>query len=271
MTVAVWRDDLGHPVELDGPARRVVSLVPSLTEAVAVSAPGRLVGATDWCTHPAGLAVTRVRGTKNPERMAVSALAPDLVIANREENRKLDVDRLREAGLAVWVTVIESVPEALASLRRLLTGPLGLAVPDWLAAAEQAWAGPIPGPTPGSIPGPPSPAPPSRATRRVAVPVWRDPWMVVGARTFTGDVLTRLGLVNVFGAGPGRYPRVEVAQIRAAAPDVVLLPDEPYPFTAGDGPEEFPGRRVVLVSGRLLTWYGPSLATARDELLSAIG
>ena len=109
-------------------ARRVVSLVPSLTEAVAVSAPGRLVGATDWCTQPA-VAVTRVRGTKNPERARVAALAPDLVIANREENRKLDVARLREAGLAVWVTVIESVPGALASLRRLLTGPLGLDTP----------------------------------------------------------------------------------------------------------------------------------------------
>src|SRR6516164_9254609 len=250
----VRHDDFGHPVELNGPARRVVSLVPSLTETVAVSAPGVLVGATDWCTHPADLAVTRVRGTKNPERAAVIALAPDLVIANREENRKLDVTRLREAGLAVWVTVIESVPEAMASLRRLLTGPLGLDVPAWLAAAERAWAGPAPGPS-----------------RRVAVPIWRDPWMVVGARTFAGDVLTRLGLVNVFGAGPGRYPRVEVGEIRAAAPDVVLLPDEPYPFTAEDGPEEFRTQRVVLVSGRLLTWYGPSLATARAELLGVIG
>jgi ABC-type Fe3+-hydroxamate transport system substrate-binding protein len=251
--VTVWRDDLGHPVELDGPARRVVSLVPSLTEAVAVSAPGRLVGATDWCTHPPGLTVNRVRGTKNPERAGIIALAPDLVIANREENRKLDVTRLREAGLAVWVTVIESVPEAMASLRRLLTGPLGLDVPDWLATAERAWALSI-----------------SRPRRSVAVPVWRDPWMVVGARTFTGDVLARLGLVNVFGAGPDRYPRVEAGQIRAAAPDLVLLPDEPYPFTASDGPEEFPGRRVALVSGRLLTWYGPSLATARADLLSVL-
>ena len=250
----MWHDDLGYPVELDGPARRVVSLVPSLTEAVAVSAPGRLVGATDWCTHPSGLAVTRVRGTKNPERARVIALAPDLVLANQEENRKLDVTRLREAGLAVWVTVIESVPEAMVSLRRLLTGPLGLDVPDWLVAAEQAWARPAPG----------------NSRQSVAVPVWRDPWMVVGPRTFTGDVLARLGLVNVFGAGPDRYPRVEAGQIRAAAPDLVLLPDEPYPFTASDGPEEFPAQRVVLVSGRLLTWYGPTLATARADLLGVL-
>src|SRR5262249_41960113 len=162
------------------------------------------------------------------------------VIANREENRKLDVTRLREAGLAVWVTVIESVPEAMASLRRLLTGPLGLELPAWLADAEQARARPTPR------------AWPARAPRPGAGAGLRDRWMVVGARTFTGDVLARLGLDNVFGAGPDRYPHVEAGQIRAAAPDLVLLPDEPYPFTAGDGPEEFPAQRVALVSGRLL-------------------
>jgi ABC-type Fe3+-hydroxamate transport system substrate-binding protein len=94
--------------------------------------------------------------------------------------------------------------------------------------------------------------------------------MVVGARTFAGDLLARLGLVNAFGAGPERYPQVEVARIREARPDLVLLPDEPYPFTAADGPEEFPEGRVVLLPGRLLTWYGPSLATARADLGSLI-
>ena len=263
----MWRDDLGAPVEVAGAARRVVSLVPSLTEAVAVSAPGVLAGATDWCTQPAGLAVTRVRGTKNPDRAAIIALAPDLVIANREENREFDVTRLRDAGLAVWVTVIESVPEALASMRRLLTGPLGQAVPKWLATAERAWAGPREGEWAGPAAGPGSE---SMARPRVVVPIWRDPWMVVGARTFAGDLLARLGLVNVFGAGPDRYPHVAAEQIRAARPDLVLLPDEPYPFTAADGPEEFGGYRVVLLPGRLLTWYGPSLATARAELESLI-
>jgi ABC-type Fe3+-hydroxamate transport system substrate-binding protein len=167
----------------------------------------------------------------------------------------------------VWVTVIESVPEALASLRRLLTGPLGLDVPDWLATAEQAWALPISGPVPptGNRPG----NRPGNG-QSVAVPIWRDPWMVVGPRTFAGDVLARLGLVNVFGTAPDRYPHVEAGQIRAAAPDLVLLPDEPYPFTASDGPEEFPAQRVALVSGRRLTWYGPARATARADLLRAL-
>ncbi|MGY1710602.1 helical backbone metal receptor [Geodermatophilus sp. SYSU D00758] len=247
------RDDLGTAVELPRPPRRVVSLVPSLTEALAETVPDRLVGATDWCTHPAGLDVPRVRGTKNPDRAAIAALAPDLVVANREENRRLDVDRLRAAGIPVWVTVIESVEEALTSLRRLSAEVLGVGEPGWLAAAAASWAAPAPSPP-----------------LRVAVPVWRDPWMVVGPRTFTGDVLARLGLVNAFDAGEDRYPKVPVADVVAADPDVVVLPDEPYPFTADDGPEAFPGTRCALVPGRDLTWYGPSLAGARDRLLAAV-
>ncbi|MGY1641897.1 helical backbone metal receptor [Geodermatophilus sp. SYSU D00703] len=246
-------DDLGTPVDLPRPPRRVVSLVPSLTEALAVSVPDRLVGATDWCTHPPGLAVARVRGTKNPDRAAIEALRPDLVVANREENRRLDVDRLRAAGIPVWVTVIESVEEALASLRRLFGEVLDVGEPGWLAAAAATWAEPAPA-----------------AGLRVAVPVWRDPWMVVGPRTFTGDVLARLGLVNVFADAADRYPKVAVEEIAAARPDVVVLPDEPYVFTADDGPEAFPGTRCALVSGRDLTWYGPSLGPARARLLEAI-
>ena len=110
------RDDLGADVRLGGPARRVVCLVPSLTEAIAASAPDRLVGATDWCTHPPDLDVPRVRGTKNPDLAAIRDLAPDLVVANQEENRELDVRRLRDADVAVWVTRIETVEESLASM-----------------------------------------------------------------------------------------------------------------------------------------------------------
>src|SRR5664280_233383 len=100
----IVRDDLGTPVSVSGGVRRIVSLVPSLTEAVAVTNPELVVGATDWCTHPADLTVTRVRGTKNPDLAAVVALRPDLVLTNDEENRPADVAALRAAGLAVWVT-----------------------------------------------------------------------------------------------------------------------------------------------------------------------
>jgi ABC-type Fe3+-hydroxamate transport system substrate-binding protein len=243
-------DDLGHPLPLANPPRRVVSLVPSLTEALAATVPDRLIAVTEWCTHPPGLDLPRVRGTKNPDRSAIEALKPDLVVANQEENRRLDVERLRAAGVPVWVTAIESLDDALRSMRRLFAEVLAVDEPPWLRTAVVEWQKPAPHPR-----------------RTVAVPIWRDPWMVVGARTFTGDLLSRLGLDNVFASAPDRYPRVELDDIRAHC---VLLPDEPYVFTPDDGPEAFPGIRTVLVPGRQLTWYGPSLATARDDLLALV-
>ena len=246
-------DDLGHLVPAVRPARRVVSLVPSLTESVAATRREALVGATDWCTHPAGLEVTRVRGTKNPNLAAVTGLRPDIVLANQEENRRIDVERLRAAGVPVWVTVIRTLDEALASLRRMFAVALGWPEPNWLDAAERTWSRPAPGP-------------PVRA----AIPVWRDPWMVVGSATFTGDIAARLGLDNVYGDHPGRYPHVSPGDMAARGAELIVLPDEPYPFSAGDGPEMFPDRRVALVEGRAMTWYGPSLVTARARLAAQL-
>lgn len=260
-------DDLGTPVELPaGPVERVVSLVPSLTEAVAATRREALVGATDWCTHPADLEVTRVRGTKNPDRAAVEQLAPQVVLCVQEENRELDVRRLREAGMPVWVGVVESVPQALSVLHRLFTEVLLWDVPDWLDEVQEAWGGPggAEGAAHGSVESPDDVLPPVRA--RVAVPVWRDPWMVVGSRTFTGDLLRRAGLENIFGEHPDRYPAVELDELDGAGADVVLLPDEPYVFTPQDGPEAFRRTPTQLVSGRLLTWYGPSMVAASDLL-----
>jgi ABC-type Fe3+-hydroxamate transport system substrate-binding protein len=243
-------DDLGTPYDGPRPAARVVSLVPSLTEALASVAPERLVGATDWCTHPAGLEVTRVRGTKNPDLAAVRALTPDVVVANKEENRELDVRRLRESGVRVWVTDVRTVPAAVGSLERLLAG-LGWPRPAWLAEARAAWCGPL-----------------AAVRGRVVVPIWRDPWMAVGPDTFAGDLLRRLGWENVLAGAADRYPHVSVADLDAAGADLALLPDEPYPFTAADGPEAFARTPTRLVPGRLLTWYGPSLveAAAPDRL-----
>jgi hypothetical protein len=136
-------------------------------------------------------------------------------------------------------------------MSRLLDEALGLDDPGWLVEARSLWSAPAP--------------------RRlsVAVPIWRDPWMVVGSPTYTDDLLTRAGLANVLAHGPeardGRYPTVTPDDIDGAGADVVLLPDEPYVFTADDGPEALrtPTR---LVSGRLLTWYGPAMVEAHAVL-----
>ncbi|MGW2564872.1 helical backbone metal receptor [Streptomyces sp. NPDC001537] len=225
---------------------RVVSLVPSLTEAIAVSVPGALVGATDWCTHPAGLDVPRIGGTKNPKLDRILALAPDLVVANAEENREPDLAALRGAGIEVLVTVVCDIPQAFAELARVLEACGVAARPRWLDEAETTWSR--------------LPSPEHRTT--AVVPIWRRPWMVLGRDTFAGDVLSRLGIDHLYATHPDRYPRIPLDELRAAAPDVVVLPDEPYRFTAEDGPEAFPGLHCALVSGRHLTWYGPSLTEA---------
>lgn len=236
---------------------RIVSLVPSLTEAVAVTAPGLLVGATDWCSHPAGLDVVRVGGTKNPDTAAIIALRPDLVVANEEENRAPDLAALRAADIEVLVTEVRDLDQAFAELERLLVTVCGLAVPRWLDEARAAWAG---------VPASPS----YGGGRRAVVPIWRRPWMVLGRDTFAGDLLARLGVHNVYAGDAERYPRVPLDELRACGADLVVLPDEPYRFTADDGPEAFPGLPAALVDGRLLTWYGPSLAEAPAALRAAL-
>jgi ABC-type Fe3+-hydroxamate transport system substrate-binding protein len=229
-------------------AARVVSLVPSITEALVSVSREAVVGATDWCTQPADLDDTleaRVRGTKNPNLETIRGLDPDVVIANQEENRELDVRRLRDSGVTVEVTRIETVPEAVETFEHLFDDVLGWDRPDWLAEARDLWCGPLP-----------------PVTRRVAIAIWRDPWMVVGRDTFTGDLVRRLGWQNVYADAEDRYPKVSVEDLNAGGADVVLLPDEPYVFTAEDGPEAFTRTPTELVSGRLLTWYGPSLLEA---------
>ena len=250
MSASPTSDDLGAAVELPPTVARVVSLVPSLTEAVAVSAPGLLVGATDWCTHPLDLDVPRIGGTKNPRIADVLDLRPDRVLANEEENRAADLDALRAAGLAVWVTAPQTLPAALVSLGRMLAA-CGLAEPPWLREAREVWAAPWEG-----------------VRRRAVVPIWRRPWMALGRDTFAGDVLRRLGVDNALAGSTDRYPKVALDELPPH--DLVVLPDEPYPFSAADGPEAFAEVPCALVSGRHLTWYGPSLVEARELLLAQL-
>lgn len=252
MSATAQRDDLGTAFT-GTPPRRVVSLVPSLTEAVAATDAGLLVGATDWCTHPPGLDVARVGGTKWPDVDRVRALAPDLVIANAEENRAEDVAALREAGLRVWVTAPATVDQALTSLDRLCA-VLGDPGPDWLRRVHAAWAD----------------MPRVREVSAV-VPIWRRPWMVLGRDTFAGDVLGRLGVRNVFAEHPDRYPKLARDEPASVVAELVVLPDEPYAFTPDDGPEAWQQCRPVFVSGRHLTWYGPSLAVAPEVLATQLG
>jgi ABC-type Fe3+-hydroxamate transport system substrate-binding protein len=238
----------------------VVSLVPSLTEALfALGLGGRVVGVTDWCVHPAGevAALPKVGGTKDPRIAEIVELAPDLVIANQEENTRRVVERLREAGLEVWVTYPRTVREGAALLRELaaLGAPAEAfeqVVEPVERAVEEAASHP--------------PAPPVR----VFCPIWRDPWMAVGSDTYADSLLTLCGGANVFAdRRERRYPRVTPAEIEAAAPEVILLPDEPYAFGPRDAGEL--GRlavpaardgRIHCIDGTWVSWYGPRIRPA---------
>lgn len=250
------------------PARRIVSLVPSLTEALfALGFGERVVGVTDWCVHPAGAVagLPKLGGTKNPDLEGILALSPDLVIANQEENRRRDVEKLEAAGVPVWRTYPRTVREGAALLHQLAAlGADPARVRDVVLPVEIALRQ----------------AERVRPLRpvRVFCPIWRDPWMSVGSDTYADDLLTLCGGANVFAGRPERrYPRVTLEEVVAAAPEVVLLPDEPYRFAAPDVAEigglDVPAARagrIHLIDGTLVSWYGPRIAKAIAELRSLL-
>lgn len=273
--------------------RRLVSLVPSLTETVFDFGCGdQLVGRTSYCCFPVGRveAVPVVGGPKDPDIGRILELKPDLVLASQEENRKADVDALQAAGVAVWAAAPVSVDEVIRmlwELSRVLGVPhLSQTVDvlerqfEWLLRATE-----------------------SAPRRRVFCPIWREPdapqpvtwWMTINRHTYVHDVLRVFGLDNVFAdrerryplaadldptqlarqaGGDTRYPRVSPAEVAAHAPDVIVLPGEPYRFTERDR-EAFaawptlPAVRdghVLLVDGSLLTWPGTRLSRALRDL-----
>ena len=240
-------DALGRPLRLLQTPRRIVSLVPSQTELLAaLGLDEAVVGLTRFCVRPEGWKAqkTVVGGTKNVRLERVAALRPDLVLANKEENARAQVEALAELA-PVYVTDVASVAEALGMIRTVgrLTGR---------AAAADALAGEIAAAF-GRLPA----LPPLSAVYLI----WRDPWMTVGRDTIIHDVMAHGGFSNGFGDRT-RYPEVTPEELRAARPDVVLLSSEPFPFAEKHVAEVeamVPGARVARVDGEVFSWYGSRL------------
>lgn len=274
------RDDLGRDVCLLRPPRRVVSLVPSDTYTLfALGCGERVVGRTTYCDQPAeAAAIPTVGGTKDVDVDAVLALAPELVIANQEENSRPALERLAER-VPLLVSMPRRVPDAVAHVARLaraLDVARAPAVVDLIRRGYELCA---------------AAAPPVRAT--AFVPIWMDPLMTMNADTFGADVLAAVGIGNAFddrlrlyplaadlgkaaAADPRgrdqRYPRVTVEEVAARAPALVVLPDEPHAFSPADRAAlaaAVPGARQVDVSGRDLFWYGAWTIEALPRLRTA--
>ncbi len=264
-------DDLGTSVTLPRHPQRIVSLVPSLSEVLWWwHLADRIVGVTEYCIAPprAFEAAQRLRGTKNADVSAIIDLEPDLVVANEEENREVDVHRLRDAGIAVYVTKVRTLQDAATSLSRLGeavgVGGAGEGLAATLRRASDR-AG-------------------QRGPRlRVVCPIWRDgagkgedeTWWVIGRDTYAADLLAVAGFDVVPAPahqetgeeGESRYPRFALRELADAEPEVILLPDEPYAFTRQDAAEfrDWPAA-VRHLDGTALVWWGPRTPDAIGDL-----
>lgn len=283
---------MSHDAPVDSVPETVVSLVPSVTESLFdLNLGGKLIGRTDYCIYPQGQVeqIPALGGTKNPDVSRIIALKPGLVIANQEENRKEDVEALQAAGIPVWVTFPKTVADVFTLLWNImyLFDETGMShrvrmleyTFDWLnsIAEEREVTTPV----------------------RVFVPIWLDPLMTINRETYVHDVLRVCGGKNVFAererlyplaadlgkAEPfppddprlqgrdTRYPRITLAEIEAAQPEVILLPSEPFHFTEAHLPLfkalDVPAvkhDRIHLVDGSLLTWHGTRVAYAMQQL-----
>jgi ABC-type Fe3+-hydroxamate transport system substrate-binding protein len=271
------RDDMGRELVLMREPRRIVSLVPSDTFTVcALGAGDRLVGRTSYCVLPAEqvAGVAAVGGTKDTDPAAVADLAPDLVIANQEENARAPLEEMARRGLPLFVSFPRRVVDGVAHMARLAR-MLGVArSPEAADLARRAYQTLRGDAVAAELP-------------RAFVPIWKQPLMTFHQDTFASDMLLQAGCANAFadrerryplaadlgrrsplaadrlGDRDTRYPRITEDEVVSRAPDLVLLPDEPYEFGAEDlawaGQLDIPaGRRgaVALVSGKDLFWYG---------------
>lgn len=234
--------------------RKIISLVPSLTELlVDFGLKDQLAGRTRFCVHPKGQVkdIPIVGGTKNPRIDKIRSIQPDLIVANKEENRKEDIEELAH-DFEVEVTDISSVEEAIAAIQRLGTrlGAREKAL-DIVAKARQRLD-----------------QRPDAPPLKIIYFIWKDPWMTVGGDTYISDVMQHWNLKNVF-KEVTRYPVVQLNDIKEYNPDLILLSSEPYPFKEKHIPlveEACPDARVLLVEGEWFSWYGSHMVHSFGRL-----
>jgi ABC-type Fe3+-hydroxamate transport system substrate-binding protein len=246
----VFYDQLNRKVSLDKIPQRIISIVPSQTELLFYLGLGEsIIGITKFCTHPHHQTehTTKIGGTKQLNIELIRELQPDLIIANKEENEKSQVEDLMSI-CPVWISDINDLPQALAMIesvgtmvnRKTEADVLVKAITNQFNALIKI-----------------------KKPLIVAYLIWRNPYMVAGVDTFINSTLQLCGFTNAFKAD--RYPLIDAAILINANPDLVFLSSEPFPFTEKHI-EEFkailPNAKIVLVDGEMFSWYGNRLLLA---------
>jgi len=253
-------DMLGRETELDFPPQRIISLVPSQTELLYdLGLEKEVIGITKFCIHPQSWFRNkeRIGGTKQLNLEKIRSLSPDLIIANKEENEKEQIEKLSEE-FPVWVSDVNTVSEALEMIRQIgaLTGK---------AEAAEKWAEEINSAF--------SKLKKSEKPKRVAYFIWKNPWICVGGENFIHDIIETIGWENVLKKEP-RYPETTLEALAEKKPELILLSSEPYPFKEKHIPEiqsAFPQAEILLVDGEFFSWYGSRMKKAADYFQEIIG
>jgi ABC-type Fe3+-hydroxamate transport system substrate-binding protein len=247
-----YTDMTGRRISLEAPPLRIVSVVPSQTELLYdLGLEEEVVGITRFCIHPREWFRNkqRIGGTKQLHLDKIAALQPDLILANKEENTKSEIEALA-AQFPVWISDIGNLEEALQMIREVadITGKseAGKVLANRISSGFAALI------------------PPVQQQKKVAYFIWRNPWMTVGRDTFIHDMLGRCGWTNVY-EDLSRYPATTLEELAARKPDLVLLSSEPYPFKEqhiAELRELLPDAAIQLADGEMFSWYGSRLTKA---------
>jgi len=254
MAKRTFTDQLGRSVEVFFPPQKIISLVPSQSELLFhLNLNASISALTKFCIHPKELVVNKeiVGGTKTIKLDKIASIRPDLIIANKEENTRAEIEELA-ANFPVWISDIKNLDDAFMMIKSVgeltNTEARSTEIADAVAARFDGLR-------------------PLQKSLSAVYLIWRKPYMSVNRNTFIHDMLERVGLINLCANATERYPEISEAELLALNPEVVLLSSEPYPFSEKHIQELsqiLPNSRIEGVDGELFSWYGSRLLHSPD-------
>lgn len=254
-------DQINHPLELERTPERIISLVPSQSELLFhLGLDDKVVGITKFCVHPEEWFRTKARvgGTKAVNFKKIKALDPDLIIANKEENTKEQIDALQKE-YPVWTSDVNNLDDSYGMINAVGSMTNNSSLAETMIQAIQQQFTLL---EKSRVEGNPS----------ALYLIWKDPYMSVGGDTFISDMMERCGFVNIM-KHETRYPLISSERYQQIQPDYIFLSSEPYPFKQKHVHEVsllFPNSKIVLVDGEMFSWYGKRLLFSPSYFIGLI-